>query len=227
VSVRIGVLVSGTGTNLQALLDAQARGELAPAQIAVVVSNRADAAALPRAAQAGVPAVFVDHRGLPREVFEDQLLAALAAHGVVPPAAGAPEATTGAPEATTGATGGAVILAGFMRVLTAHFVDRFPHRIVNTHPSLLPAFPGADAIPQALAHGAKLTGVTIHFVDATLDGGPIITQVAIPVEDGDDAAALRARIQREEHRLLPRVVQRLAAGRLSCQGRHVTGFRAE
>ena len=213
--MRIGVLVSGAGTNLQALLDAQARGELAPAQIAAVISNRADAPALERAARAGVPAVVVEHRGLAREVFEDRLLAALAAHGVEPPAGGAPEA------------GGGVILAGFMRVLTAHFVDRFPHRIINTHPSLLPAFPGADAIPQALAHGVKLSGVTVHFVDATLDGGPIIAQVAVPVEDGDDAAALRARIQREEHRLLPRVVQRLAAGRLSCQGRHVTGARAE
>jgi phosphoribosylglycinamide formyltransferase-1 len=106
-------------------------------------------------------------------------------------------------------------------------VDRFPLRIVNTHPSLLPAFPGADALPRAIAHGVKLTGVTVHFVDASLDGGPIIAQVAVPVEEGDDVGSLRARIQREEHRLLPRVVQRLAAGRLSCQGRHVTEVRAE
>lgn len=205
--MRIGVLVSGAGTNLQALLDAEARGELAPAVIAAVVSNRPEAPALARAARAGVPAEVVDHRGLPREAFEDRVLAVLAAHGVVPD--------------------GAVLLAGFMRVLTAHFVDRFPHRIVNTHPSLLPAFPGVDAPAQALAHGVKLTGVTVHFVDASLDGGPIIAQVAVPVEEGDDVASLRARIQREEHRLLPRVVQRLAAGRLSCQGRHVTEARAE
>ncbi len=202
--MRIGVLVSGAGTNLQALVDAQGRGELAPAQIAAVVSNRADAPALGRAVLAGVPTAIVDHRGLPREVFEDRLLAALGAHGVE-----------------------AVVLAGFMRVLTAHFVDRFPYRIVNTHPSLLPAFPGVDAIPRTLAHGVKLTGVTVHFVDASLDGGPIIAQVAVPVENGDDVGSLRARIQREEHRLLPRVVQRLAAGRLSCQGRHVTEARAE
>jgi phosphoribosylglycinamide formyltransferase-1 len=202
--VRIGVLVSGAGTNLQALLDAQARGELAPAAIAAVVSNRADAPALARAARAGVPAHVVDHRGLPREAFEDRLLAALAAHGVE-----------------------AVVLAGFMRVLGPRFLDRFPHRIVNTHPSLLPAFPGIDALAQALAHGVKLSGVTVHFVDASLDGGPIIAQIAVPVEDGDDVASLRARIQREEHRLLPRVVQRLAAGRLSCQGRHVIEARAE
>jgi phosphoribosylglycinamide formyltransferase 1 len=202
--MRIGVLVSGAGTNLQALLDAQARGELAPAAIAAVVSNKADAPALERAVRAGVPAEIVDHRGLPRELFEDRLLAALAAHGVE-----------------------AVVLAGFMRVLTARFVERFPYRIVNTHPSLLPAFPGIDAIARTIAHGVKLTGVTVHFVDASLDGGPIIAQVAVPVEDGDDLAALRARIQAEEHRLLPRVVQRLAAGRLSCQGRHVTEGRAE
>lgn len=211
--MRIGVLVSGTGTNLQALLDAQARGELAPAQIAAVVSNQASAPALERAAKAGVPAAVVDHRGLPRADFEDRLLAALAAHDVLPPAPGRP--------------GGAVVLAGFMRVLTPHFVDRFPLRIVNTHPSLLPAFPGVDAPAQALAHGVKLTGVTVHFVDATLDGGPIIAQTAVPVEDGDDAGSLWARIRREEHRLLPRVVQRLAAGRLSCQGRHVIEARAE
>jgi len=151
-----------------------------------------------------VPAEVVEHRGLAREVFEDRLLAVLAAHRVE-----------------------AVVLAGFMRVLTAHFVDRFPLRIVNTHPSLLPAFPGAHALEDALAHGVKLAGVTVHFVDASLDGGPIIAQAAVPVEDGDDVAALRARVQHEEHRLLPRVVQRLAAGRLSCQGRHVTGIRAE
>ncbi len=202
--MRLGVLVSGAGTNLQALLDAQARGELAPAAIATVVSNRADAPALERAVRAGVPAEVVDHRGLPREVFEDRLLATLAARGVE-----------------------AVVLAGFMRVLTAHFVDRFPLRIVNTHPSLLPAFPGVDAVARAIGHGVKLTGVTVHFVDASLDGGPIIAQVAVPVADGDDVASLQARIQREEHRLLPRVVQRLATGRLSCQGRHVTEARAE
>jgi phosphoribosylglycinamide formyltransferase-1 len=222
--VRIAVLVSGAGTNLQALLDAQARGELAPAVIAVVVSNKPGVPALERAARAGVPAVVVEHRGLAREAFEDRLLAALAAHGVAPPRS-APE--VGTDETAGPRSGGAVVLAGFMRVLTPHFVDRFPLRIVNTHPSILPAFPGVDAIAQALAHGVKLTGVTVHFVDASLDGGPIIAQVAVPVEDGDDAASLRAKIQREEHRLLPRVVQRLAAGRLSCQGRLVVEGRAE
>ena len=201
--MKLAVLVSGAGTNLQALLDAQARGELAPAEIAVVVSNKRDAPALVRAAAAGVPAEVVEHAGLPRAEFEARLLDALARHAVE-----------------------AIVLAGFMRVLTAEFVARFPLRIINTHPSLLPAFPGADAAAQAIAHGVKLSGVTVHFVDASVDGGPIIAQVAVPVADGDDAASLHARIQREEHRLLPIVVQRLAAGQLSCQGRIVRG-RAE
>ncbi|HEU4730161.1 MAG TPA: phosphoribosylglycinamide formyltransferase [Kofleriaceae bacterium] len=201
--MKIGVLVSGAGTNLQALIDAQARGELLPAEIAVVVSNRRDAPALARAAAAGVPAELVEHAGLDRVTFEDRLLEVLARHGVE-----------------------AVVLAGFMRVLTSHFVDRFPLRIINTHPSLLPAFPGIDALAQALAHGVKLSGATVHFVDGSVDGGPIIAQAAVPVADDDDARSLHARIQREEHRLLPIVVQRLAAGRLSCQGRIVRG-RAE
>jgi len=201
--MKIGVLVSGGGTNLQALLDAQARGELAPAEIAVVISNKPDVPALARAAAAGVPAEVVEHRGVDRASFEARLHDALARHGVE-----------------------AVVLAGFMRVLTAGFVDRYPQRIINTHPSLLPAFPGLDAPAQALAHGVKLSGVTIHFVDASLDGGPIIAQTAVPVLDGDDPRALHARIQREEHRLLPIVVRCLAAGQLSCQGRLVRG-RAE
>ena len=201
--MKLGVLVSGAGTNLQALLDAQARGELAPAEIAVVVSNKREAPALARAAAAGAPTEVVEHAGLERAAFEHRLLDALARHAVE-----------------------AVVLAGFMRVLTAQFVERFPLRIINTHPSLLPAFPGADAPARAIAHGVKLSGVTVHFVDASVDGGPIIAQIAVAVADGDDARTLHARIQREEHRLLPIVVQRLAAGQLSCQGRIVSG-RAE
>jgi phosphoribosylglycinamide formyltransferase 1 len=197
--MRVGVLVSGAGTNLQALLDAEARGELAPATIAVVASSRAGVAALDRARRAGKPAEVVDHKAfVDRAAFETRLLEVLAAHDVE-----------------------LVVLAGFMRVLTSHFLARYPERIVNTHPSLLPAFPGADAPAQAIAHGVKLSGVTIHLVDANLDGGPIIAQAAVPVLAGDDAAALHARIQREEHQLLPRVVRQLAAGELACQGRHV------
>lgn len=201
--MKLAVLVSGTGTNLQALLDAQAAGALAPAEIAVVVSNLAGVPALARAERAGVPAEVVPHAGLAREVFEDRLLAVLARFDVE-----------------------AVVLAGFMRVLTPRFLDAFPLRVINTHPSLLPAFPGMNAPAQALAYRVAITGVTVHFVDASVDGGPIIAQAAVAVEDDDDARALHARIQREEHRLLPIVVRRLAAGELSCQGRHVRG-RAE
>jgi phosphoribosylglycinamide formyltransferase 1 len=197
--MKIGVLVSGSGTNLQALLDAEASGALAPATIACVISNRPGAPALARAEAAGKPAIVVDHKVfLDREGFEHDLIVQLDAHGVE-----------------------LVVLAGFMRVLTAHFTDRYPLRIVNTHPSLLPAFPGADAPRQAIAHGVKLSGVSVHFVDASLDGGPIIAQVAVPVLPDDDATSLHARIQQEEHILLPRVVRRLAAGLVSCQGRVV------
>lgn len=200
--MRVGVLVSGNGTNLQALLDAERAGALAPATIAVVISNREDAGALARAEAAGVPALVISHRGLARDAFEDRLAEALAAHRVE-----------------------AVVLAGFMRILGEAFVARYPHRIINTHPSLLPAFPGVAAAAQAIAHAVKVSGVTVHFVDASLDGGPIIAQAAVPVLDDDDPAALHARIQREEHRLLPEVVRRLAAGELACEGRKVT--RAE
>lgn len=192
--MNLAVFVSGNGSNLQALIDA----DLAPGRIALVVSNKAEAFALERAARAGIPSVVIDHRGKPRDAFESELLAALAARAI-----------------------DVVVLAGFMRVLTAGFTDRFPYRIVNTHPSLLPAFPGVDAPAQAIAHGVKVAGVTVHFVDATLDGGPIIAQVAVPVLATDDAKTLHARILVEEHRLLPAVVQRLAAGRLSCEGRIV------
>jgi phosphoribosylglycinamide formyltransferase-1 len=197
--MKVGVLVSGTGTNLQALLDAEARGELAPGHIACVVSNRPGVLALSRATDAGKPAIVVDHKAFPdRSAFETKLLEELVRHEVE-----------------------LVVLAGFMRFLTAHFIDRFTMRIVTTHPSLLPAVPGASAPAQAVAHGAKVSGVTVHFVDNSLDGGPIIAQVPVAVFPGDDAASLHARIQTEEHRLLPQVVRRLAAGRYSCKGRLV------
>ena len=198
--MKIGVLVSGRGTNLGALLAAEAAGALAPATIAVVISNRPGAPALDRAAAAGKPAVTIDHKAFAdRAAFERSLLAELAAHEVE-----------------------AVVLAGFMRVLTATFIERFPLRIVNTHPALLPAFPGVDAPAQALAHGAKVTGVTVHFVDGGVDTGPIIAQRAVPIHAADDAAALHHRIQVEEHQLLPAVVQALAAGRVAVAGRVVT-----
>lgn len=198
--MKVGVLVSGRGTNLGALLAAEAAGALAPATIAVVISNRPGAPALDRAAAAGKPAVTIDHKAFAdRAAFERALLAELARHEVE-----------------------AVVLAGFMRVLTATFIERFPLRIVNTHPALLPAFPGVDAPAQALAHGAKVTGVTVHFVDGGVDTGPIIAQRAVAIRSDDDAAALHHRIQVEEHRLLPAVVQALAAGRVAVAGRVVT-----
>ena len=197
--MRVGVLVSGSGTNLAALLAAQAAGTLAPAQIVAVVSNRPGAFALERARAAGVPERVVDHRAFAdRGDFDRALVAALQALGVE-----------------------AVVLAGFMRILTPAFLAAFPGRVVNTHPALCPAFPGTDAPAQALAHGVKVTGVTVHFVDAGVDTGPIIAQRAVPVLPGDDARSLHARIQAEEHRLLPAVVRALAAGRLRIDGRTV------
>jgi phosphoribosylglycinamide formyltransferase-1 len=194
--VKLGVLVSGRGTNLQALLDA----DLTPAEIAVVISNRPEAYALERAKAAGVAALVIDHKAFPsRDAFETVLLAELAARGVE-----------------------AIVLAGFMRILGSRFIAAFPGRIVNTHPALLPSFPGVDAPAQAIAHGVKVSGVTVHFVDGGVDTGPIIAQRAVPVLPGDTAETLHARIQIEEHRLLPRVVQALAAGRITCEGRRVT-----
>ncbi|MBK9031693.1 MAG: phosphoribosylglycinamide formyltransferase [Myxococcales bacterium] len=198
--MKIGVLVSGRGTNLGALLAAEDAGRLAPATIAVVISNRPGAPALARATAAGKPAVVIDHQAFgDRAAFERALLAELTRHEVE-----------------------AVVLAGFMRVLTTTFVAAFPRRIVNTHPALLPAFPGVDAPAQALAHGAKVSGVTVHFVDDGVDTGPIIAQRAVAVRADDDAAALHQRIQREEHQLLPMVVRALAAGQIAVAGRVVT-----
>lgn len=197
--MRIGVLVSGRGTNLAALLAAEAAGNLAPAEIVVVISNKPGVRALEIATAAGKPTVVIDHKTAGgREPFEHALLAALAAHQVE-----------------------AVVLAGFMRVLTDTFVSKFPHRIVNTHPALLPSFPGTDGPAQAIAHGAKLAGVTVHFVDTGVDTGPIIAQRAVPVLPGDTADTLHHRIQVEEHQLLPVVVRALAQGRLVCEGRTV------
>lgn len=199
VPVPVAVLVSGNGSNLQALLEAEARGELAPAKIALVISNRPGARALERAAAFGVPALTFDHKAFAdRHAFEAAMLAALEEHRVQ-----------------------AIVLAGFMRILTSHFTDRFPLRILNTHPSLLPAFPGANAPADAISHGAKVTGVTVHFVDATLDGGPIVAQRALAIEDDDDATSLHRRIQGLEHQLLPEVVAQLARGQLLCEGRVV------
>jgi phosphoribosylglycinamide formyltransferase 1 len=195
--VRIGILVSGTGTNLQALLDAEREGKLAPGEIVCVVSNRPGVGALERAERAGKPAKVVDHTRFPdREAFEEALHAELAGHGVE-----------------------AVVLAGFMRMLTPGFLQWYPDRIINIHPSLLPAFPGVNAQKQALDHGVKVTGATVHFVSPEMDGGAVILQAAVPVFEDDTVEELRDRILVEEHWLLPRATQLLAAGKLRREGR--------
>jgi phosphoribosylglycinamide formyltransferase-1 len=197
--MKTAVLVSGTGTNLKALLDADKRGELAPAQIALVVSNVPDAPALQHAIRAEVPHVTIDHRPfLTREAFEQTLLQTLGSHGIQ-----------------------AIVLAGFMRVLTKTFVEAFPQKIINTHPALSPSFPGVHAAAQALAYGVKVTGCTVHFVDAGVDSGPIIFQAAVPILPDDDKDTLQARIQVEEHRLLPQALRLLARGALKIQGKTV------
>lgn len=197
--MRFAVLVSGQGTNLQALLDAQARGGLAPGEVSLVVCNRPGAPALARAAAAGVPSVLIDHTRHPnRRSFEDSLLVELRAAEIE-----------------------GIVLAGFMRILTEHFVGAFPLRILNTHPALCPSFPGVFAARQALDYGVKVTGCTVHLVDTGVDTGPIVFQAAIPVEDDDNEASLHERIRAHEHALLPEAVRLLAAGRLRVEGRRV------
>jgi phosphoribosylglycinamide formyltransferase 1 len=194
----IGVLVSGSGTNLQAILDAQARGELG-AEVRVVISNKPGVRALERAAAAGVPSRVLPHKEFAsREAYDDALVAVLREHRVE-----------------------IVALAGFMRLVTPRLLEAFPQRVVNIHPSLLPAFPGLHAQRQALEHGARVSGCTVHLVDSGLDSGPIIAQAAVPVLDADDEAALAARILTEEHRLYPAALRALAEGRVAVHGRRV------
>ena len=187
--LKLGVLVSGTGTNLQAILDAIAAGRLA-AEVRVVVSNKAGVAAVERAERAGVPARVVSHRDFPsREAFDAALVEVLRGAGVQ-----------------------WVVLAGFMRVLTRTFLDAFPWRVVNIHPALLPSFPGVDAQRQAFEYGVKVTGCTVHLVDEGTDTGPIIAQRAVSVLDGDDVERLRQRLLGVEHALLVEVLSRIARG---------------
>ena len=193
--LKVGVLISGSGTNLQALIDDCARAD-AVAEIALVLSNRADAFGLTRAAEAGLPHCTIDHRGYgTRADFERALSAALEASGVE-----------------------LVCLAGFMRVLTAAFVERWRDRLINIHPSLLPAFKGLDTHARAIAAGVRFAGCTVHFVRATVDNGPIVVQAAVPVLPDDTAESLAARVLREEHRCLPLAVRLIAEGRVSVAG---------
>jgi phosphoribosylglycinamide formyltransferase-1 len=189
---RVAVLASGSGTNLQALIDACA-SPVFPAEIAVVLSNRPKAFALERARAAGIATEVVlrrDHRE--RSAWDAEAVRRLRGHGI-----------------------DWVCLAGFMRIVTPEFLDAFPHRVLNIHPSLLPAFRGLNAQEQALAAGVRIAGCTVHLVDAGTDTGPIIVQGAVPVRHGDDAAALGARILALEHQLFPLALRWAAEGRLS------------
>jgi phosphoribosylglycinamide formyltransferase 1 len=189
--MNLGVLISGRGSNLAAILAAIDAGVL-PARVALVVSNKPDAGGLARAAAAGIPTRVLPHGAYPdRAAFDAALVAALREAAV-----------------------SVVVLAGFMRLLTPVFLDAFPDRVVNIHPALLPAFPGVDAQAQALAYGARVTGCTVHLVDAGTDTGPVIAQAAVPILDGDDRATLAARILPREHELLVRALGWMAAGKL-------------
>lgn len=192
----IGVLISGRGSNLQAILDAAAGGQI-PARVAVVISNRADAAGLERARRAGVPTEVLPHRDWSsREAYDRALVEALRRYGVR-----------------------LVCLAGFMRVVGSPVLEAFPQAVLNIHPSLLPSFPGVDAPAQAIAHGVKVSGVTVHLVTADLDAGPIVLQAAVPVHDGETAEQLAARQLSEEHRLYPEAIRRWLAGGWRIDGR--------
>jgi phosphoribosylglycinamide formyltransferase-1 len=196
VNRRLGVLISGRGSNLQALIDAVGDGRL-HAAIAVVISNRADAAGLARARQAGIETLCIDHREFRSRDEHDRAVAhQLQARDV-----------------------GLVCLAGYMRLVGAPLLDAFPNAILNIHPSLLPAFPGVNAQRQALEHGAKVSGVTVHLVTAELDGGPIVIQRTVPVLDGDTPDTLSARILAEEHRAYPEAVAAILEGGWRVDGR--------
>jgi len=196
--LRIAVLASGRGTNLQATIDAIEAGQL-DCRLAIVVSDRADAQALERARKHGTEAVFVDpKRYTDREAFDRAVLTLLVEHRVE-----------------------LVCLAGFMRILTPGFIAAYRDRIMNIHPALLPAFPGLHAQRRALEHGVKASGATVHFVDEGVDTGPIILQAAVPVYEGDTEETLAARILEQEHQIYPQAIQLFAEGRLELRGRRV------
>ena len=194
---RLGILLSGRGSNFEAIADRVASGAL-DAEIAVVISNRAEAPGLESARRRGLNAVCLPSKGLDREVYDRQVIDELRRGGVE-----------------------LVCLAGYMRLLSATFVREFAGRILNIHPSLLPAFPGLDAQHQALAHGVKITGCTVHFVDEDLDAGPIVIQAAVPVLDDDMVDSLSARILAEEHRIYSEAIAIVLAGRYRIEGRRV------
>jgi phosphoribosylglycinamide formyltransferase 1 len=194
---RLGILISGRGSNFEAIADSIAAGRV-DAEIAVVIANRPEAAGLESARRRGLNAVCLPSKGLDREVYDRSLATELEKNTV-----------------------DLVCLAGFMRLLSAGFIRRFPNRILNIHPSLLPAFPGLDAQHQALTHGVKITGCTVHFVDEDLDAGPIVIQAAVPVRDDDSPATLSARILEQEHRIYSEAIRIVLAGNYRIDGRRV------
>ncbi|HZV82190.1 MAG TPA: phosphoribosylglycinamide formyltransferase [Geobacteraceae bacterium] len=196
--IRIGVLISGSGTNLQAIINKCESGEI-DGNVVCVISNKAAAFGLERARNHGIPALHLDHRlHADRVDYDAALVALLREHKV-----------------------GLVVLAGFMRIVTPTLLDAFPNRVMNIHPALLPSFPGLDAQRQALEYGVKVSGCTVHFVDSGTDTGPIILQSVVPVLEGDTEETLSERIHFEEHKLYPAAIQLSAQGKLTVQGRRV------
>lgn len=196
---RLGILLSGRGSNFEAIADNVAAGTI-DAEIAIVISNRPEARGLEMAHQRGLPAVCIPSKGLDRNIYDGMLVEELKKRGV-----------------------DLVCLAGYMRLLSAGFIREFPGRVLNIHPSLLPSFPGLDAQHQALEHGVKVTGCTVHFVDEYMDAGPIIVQAAVPVDDDDTVETLSARILKEEHRIYSEAIRMVLSGNLRIEGRRVLG----
>ncbi|HXT77216.1 MAG TPA: phosphoribosylglycinamide formyltransferase [Candidatus Eisenbacteria bacterium] len=195
---RIGVLLSGRGSNFEALADSVAAGRIPHAEIGVVLSNRDGAPGIDKANQRGIATKVIPSKGLEREAFDRQVVAVLSEHKV-----------------------DLICLAGYMRLLSPYFVAAFPNRILNIHPSLLPAFPGLESQRQALEYGVKFAGCTVHFVDENLDAGPIVLQAAVPVLDNDTDASLSERILAEEHRLYTEAVKIVLDGKFKIVGRRV------
>jgi phosphoribosylglycinamide formyltransferase-1 len=195
---RIGVLLSGRGSNFEALAGSVAAGRIPNAEIAIALSNREDARGIEKARAFGIEARIISSRGLEREAYDKLVIAALQEKRV-----------------------DLVCLAGYMRLLSPQFVAAFRNRILNIHPSLLPAFPGLEAPRQALEHGAKFSGCTVHFVDENLDAGPIVLQACVPIEDNDTPETLAERILREEHRIYTEAVRIVLEERFRVEGRRV------
>jgi len=195
---RIGVLLSGRGSNFEALADSIAAGRIPKAEIALVLSNREGAPGIEKARARGIATCVIPSKGLEREAYDKMVAAALQEKQV-----------------------DLVCLAGYMRLLSAYFVAAFPSRILNIHPSLLPAFPGLESQRQALEHGVKFAGCTVHFVDENLDAGPIVLQAVVPIDDNDTPETLSERILREEHRIYSEAVRIVLGGRYRMEGRRV------